>query len=70
MALSELKNRRCDMKPMPDANEHRRLGDIDEAEADKLPAGKDQDKLRKKARDHESDAHSDDWRHSNLHQPD
>jgi hypothetical protein len=57
------------MKLMPNANEHRRLGDIDEAEADKLPLGKDRDKLRKKARDHQSEAHSEDWRHANLHQP-
>ena len=46
------------MKPMPNADEHRRLGDIDEAEADKLPPGKDRDRLRRKARDHESEAHS------------
>ena len=58
------------MKPMPNADEHRRLGDIDEAEAERLPPGKDQDRLRRKARDHESEAHSADWRRANLHQPD
>jgi hypothetical protein len=57
------------MKPMPDADENRRLGQIDTGKADNLPLGKDQDALRKKARDHESEAHSADWRHSNLHRP-
>jgi hypothetical protein len=57
------------MKPMPDADENRRLGQIDTGKADNLPPGKDQDVLRKKARDHESEAHSADWRHSNLHRP-
>ena len=57
------------MKPMPDAEENRRLGDIHTDKADKLPPGKDRDALRKKAQDHESEAHSEDWRHSNLHQP-
>jgi hypothetical protein len=57
------------MKPMPNANEHRRLGDMDKADAERLPPGKDRDKLRRKARDHESEAHSEDWRHANLHHP-
>lgn len=58
------------MKPMPDADEHRRLGDIDEAEADRMPPGKHRDGLRRKARDHKSEAHSADWRGANLHEPD
>lgn len=58
------------MKPMPDADEHRRLGDIEADKADKLPAGAARDCHLKKARDHESSAHSNDWRHSNLHGPD
>jgi hypothetical protein len=57
------------MKPMPEADENRRLGQIDTDKADKLPPGKDQDALRKKARDHESAAHSADWRNSSLHRP-
>jgi hypothetical protein len=57
------------MKPMPDADENRRLGDVDTARADNLPPGRDRDALRKKARDHERDAHSADWRRSNLYKP-
>ena len=34
-------------KPIPDADEDRRLGDIDTEKADKLPAGKERDVLRK-----------------------
>ncbi len=58
------------MKPMPDADENRRLGRLDTNKALKLPPGKGQDALRKKARDHESEAHAADWRHSNLYKPD
>ncbi|MEO6945925.1 MAG: hypothetical protein ABI150_04915 [Nitrobacter sp.] len=58
------------MKSMPDAEENRRKGKIENDKADKLRPGKDQDALRKKAREHESEAHSSDWRHSNLHKPD
>lgn len=57
------------MKPMPDADENRRLGDIQTRKADKLPPGARRDALRRKARDHESSAHSNDWRNSNLHKP-
>jgi hypothetical protein len=57
------------MKPMPDADENRRLGDIESGRANKLPPGAKQDEHRKKARDHESSAHSQDWRDSNLHRP-
>jgi hypothetical protein len=35
------------MKPMPDADENRRLGRVDTDKADKPPPGKDQDALRK-----------------------
>ena len=38
-ALSDLKNRRCVMKPMPDADENRRLGEIENDKADRLPPG-------------------------------
>jgi hypothetical protein len=57
------------MKPMPDADENRRRARIETDQADRLPAGDDQDALRKSARDHEQDEHSADWRHSNLHKP-
>ena len=33
------------------------------------PPGNDQDPLGKKSRDHEWEAHSADWRHSNLYRP-
>jgi len=58
------------MKPMPDADENRRLGDIETGRADKLPPGAKQDEHRRKARDHESSAHAQDWRDSNLRRPD
>ena len=57
------------MKPMPDADEHRRLGDIESRKAEQLPPGTRKDAHRQKARDHESSAHSNDWRDSNLHKP-
>jgi hypothetical protein len=57
------------MKPMPDAGEHRRLGDIEAERADKLPAGPGRESHLKKARDHESSAHANDWRDSNLRAP-
>jgi hypothetical protein len=57
------------MKPMPDANESRRLGDIETDKAARLPAGTAKDSHLKKARDHEASAHSKDWRDSNLHAP-
>jgi hypothetical protein len=58
------------MKPMPDADENRRRGDVETGKAAKLPAGTARDSHLKKARDHESSAHSRDWRDSNLHAPD
>jgi hypothetical protein len=58
------------MKPMPDADENRRLGDVETDKAARLPAGAAKESHLKKARDHESSAHSKDWRDSNLHAPD
>ena len=58
------------MKPMPDADENRRLGDIETDKADKLPAGSAKQAHLKRARDHESSAHANDWRDSSLHAPD
>lgn len=57
------------MKPMPDAKENRRRAQIETDAADRLSPGDDQDEHRKRARDHESEAHSADWRHSYLHRP-
>jgi hypothetical protein len=57
------------MKPMPDAHEDRRLGDLEADKAARLPAGATKESHLKKARDHESSAHSSDWRDSNLHAP-
>jgi hypothetical protein len=57
------------MKPMPDADENRRLGAIETRKADKLPPGKMRDEHRRKAVAHESSAHARDWRDSNLHKP-
>jgi hypothetical protein len=58
------------MKPMPDADENRRLGDIETDKAARLPAGTAKESHLKKARDHDLSAHSKDWRDSNLHAPD
>jgi len=58
------------MKPMPDADENRRLGELETDKADKLPPGAAKEPHRKKARDHEASAHSKGWRDSNLHAPD
>jgi hypothetical protein len=55
---------------MPDAHEDRRLGDLEADKAARLPAGAAKESHLKKARDHESSAHSSDWRDSNLHAPD
>ena len=57
------------MKPMPDADESRRLGVIEARKADRLPPGKKRDAHRRKARDHESSAYAEDWRDSHLHKP-
>lgn len=58
------------MKPMPDADENRRLGELEGDKADRLPPGAARKRHLKKARDHEASAHSNDWRDSNLHAPD
>ena len=57
------------MKPMPDAEENRRLGELESEKARKLPVGSARESHLKKARDHESGAHARDWRDSNLHAP-
>lgn len=57
------------MKPMPDAVENRRLGNVETGKAAKLPAGSAKDSHLKKARDYESSAHAREWRDSNLHAP-
>jgi hypothetical protein len=67
--LSGLKNRRCVMKPMPDADEHRRLAKIVAEKARQLPSGTAKEGHLQKARDHESSAHSRDWGDSNLRAP-
>ena len=58
------------MKQTPDADENRRLGEIEAGKAAQLPDGVAKQSLLKKARDHESSAHAKDWRDSNLHAPD
>ena len=58
------------MKPIPDADENRRLGELETDKADRLPPGASRKRHLKKARDHEASAHSRDWRNSNLHAPD
>jgi hypothetical protein len=63
------KNRRCVMKPMPDADEYRRLGKAEAEIAEKLPAGAAKQVHLQKAWDHESSAHSQDWRDSILRAP-
>ncbi|HEU0083190.1 MAG TPA: hypothetical protein VFQ87_10000 [Bradyrhizobium sp.] len=58
------------MKPTPDdADENRRLAGIQHDRADRLPDGPKKQSHLKKARDYEADAHSKDWRDSNLHAP-
>jgi hypothetical protein len=57
------------MKKVDDANESRRLGNIQRAIADDLPDGKKKEEHRRKAQAHEDSAHSSDWRNSNLHKP-
>jgi hypothetical protein len=46
-----------------------RLAGIQNDKADKLPDGAAKDSHLNKARDHESSAHANDWRDSNLHAP-
>jgi hypothetical protein len=57
------------MKPMPDADESRRLAGIQSGKADKFPEGPAKQSHLRKARDHESNAHANDWRDSHLHAP-
>ena len=57
------------MKPRPDADENRRLGTVESKKAARLPAGAEKESRLKKARDHESSAHSKDWRDSSLRAP-
>jgi len=54
---------------MPDADEHRRLGKIQTDKAGRLPAGTTRESHLEQARDHESSAHSNDWRDSGLRPP-
>ena len=54
------------MKPMPDAKENRRLAGVQTDKANKLPAGPKKEAHLKRAREHESSAHSSDWRDSSL----
>ena len=55
------------MKPMPSADENRRLAEVQIEKAAKLPTGSTKESHLKKARDYESSAHSDDWRNAHLH---
>jgi hypothetical protein len=57
------------MKPMPDADEYRRLGKIEAEKARKLPPGTTKESHLEKARNHESSASSEDWRESSLRAP-
>jgi len=57
------------MKSMPNADEHRRLGKIEAERARTLPAGSAKQVHLEKAREHESSAHSKDWRNSGLRPP-
>ena len=58
------------MKPMPSADENRRLAEVQIEKAAKLPTGSTRESHLKKARDYESSAHSDDWRNAHLQAPD
>ncbi len=68
-ALSGLKKSEVVMKPMPDARENRRLVEIQNDRAHRLPPGKEQSTRRQKASELESSAHSKDWRDANLYPP-
>src|ERR1700685_1527884 len=57
------------MKPMPDADEHRRLGKIEADKARKLQPGTKKEGHLEKARNHESSASSEDWRGCDLRAP-
>ena len=57
------------MKPMPDADENRRLAKIQKEKAEKLPAGAAKESHLKKAGDLEASAHSNDRRNSPLQAP-
>lgn len=58
------------MKPMPSADENRRLAEVQIDKAAKLPTGAAKESHLKKARDYKQSAHSDDWRHAHLEAPD
>jgi hypothetical protein len=57
------------MKPMPNADENRRLAGIQRNKAERLPDGAARDSHLEKARQHESSAHSSEWRNSALNAP-
>ena len=57
------------MKPMPDADEHRRRAKVEAEKAHKLPPGREKEIHLQNARDHESSAYANDWRDSNLRAP-
>jgi len=58
------------MKPMPSADENRRLAEVQIEKAAKPQTGSTKESHLKKARDYESSAHSDDWRNAHLQAPD
>jgi hypothetical protein len=57
------------MKPMPDARENRRLAEIENGKAEKLPPGAEKAIHLQKADELEASARSSDWRRSDLHPP-
>jgi hypothetical protein len=57
------------MKPMPDARENRRLAEIENGKAEKLPSGAEKSMHLKKADELEASARASDWRQSDLHPP-
>ena len=54
------------MKPMHSADENRQLAEVQIEKAAKPQTGSTKESHLKKARDHESSAHSDDWRNAHL----
>jgi hypothetical protein len=58
------------MKPMPEADKNRRLGQIENDKAVEPPAETARKRHLKKARDDEASAYATAWRDSNLHAPD
>jgi hypothetical protein len=57
------------MTTRPDAKENRRLGKIETDKAERLNDGAAKKAHLKKAREHEDEAHSNDWRNANLSPP-